>query len=161
MSVEDIDHGWAQMMEAASMAAKGPVVAVGIQGQDAGKTTDEHGEITMVVLGGVHEFGTQDQHIPSRSFIRWTVDDNKQKYEKLQARLLGLVLQGKLTVSRALGLLGQQVQSDIQRAFEQGLEPDLAESTKARRLQGDGSRVFKPLIDTGQLKQSITYEVRE
>lgn len=163
VAVIDKDTGWKRLMEL--VRGPSPSVTVGIQGEDAGKVTDENGEITMVVLGGVHEFGREDGTIPSRSFIRSTVDANAEKYRALRKRLAGLVIAGKLDPKRALALLGEKVKSDIQGAMEAGLKPDLAESTKRARIQGeaeaDGSRVFKPLIDTGDLKRSISYQVRD
>lgn len=161
MSVRDTDRGWANMRRVAQELRRAPVVAVGVQGAEAAEIRDEQGVITGAVLAGVHEFGRQDGSIPERSFIRSTVDSNKKQYETLLGRMLRLTLEGKLTAQRALGLMGQRVQSDIQRSIEDGLKPDLAESTKRKRRQGDGTGVFKPLLDTGQLKQSITYEVRE
>lgn len=162
VAVKDTDKGWKKLLAIARAPA--PVVAIGIQGEDAGKVADENGEITMVVLGGVHEFGREDGTIPSRSYIRSTVDNRKVEYAQLQKRLAGLVISGKLDVKRALGLLGEKVKSDIQGAMERGLEPPLAPSTIKGRIQGKadakGRRVFKPLIDTGQLKNSITYQVR-
>lgn len=163
VAVLDKDTGWQKILDV--VRGPQPHVTVGIQGEDSGEIVDENGEITMVVLAGVHEFGREDGTIPSRSYIRATVDANREAYLALRKRLAGLVLAGKLTPKRALSLLGEKVKSDIQARMEAGLEPELAESTKRRRIQGeaeaDGSRVFKPLIDTGDLKRSITYQVRD
>lgn len=158
--VIDRDVGWSRLMEIVRLPQ--PHVAVGIQGADATKTIkDENGEILQVVLAGVHEFGREDGSIPERSYIRATVDAKREEYRTLQKRMIGLVVSGKLKPERALKLLGEKVVSDMRRTMDAGLKPDLAESTKRRRLQGDGSGVFKPLVDTGQLKNSITYAVRE
>lgn len=162
MSVRDIDRGWKAIMRQADIAARrGPVVAVGVQGKEAQEIRDEEGVINGAVLAGVHEFGRQDKSIPARSFMRSTIDRMAPEIRKTQDRMFDLLLQGKLDAKKALGLLGQQIQQGMQKAIEDGLEPELAESTKKRRRQGDGSGVFKPLLDTGQMKNSITYEVRE
>jgi hypothetical protein len=56
--------------------------------------------------------------------------------------------------------LGQLIQSDIQRTIEMGVPPPLAEKTlEMRRARGMDST--KPLIATGQMKNSVTYLVVE
>lgn len=163
MSVKDIDRGWNAIMRSVDMATRQgrPVVAVGVQGKEAQEIRDENGVINGAVLAGVHEFGTRDGRIPSRSYMRATIDKMRQEISKTQERMFDLLLQGKLDVKKALGLLGQKVQQAFQKAIEDGLEPPLAESTKKRRRQGDGSGIFKPLLDTGQLRNSITWEIRD
>lgn len=158
--VIDRDMGYSRLLRLVRLPQ--PHVAVGIQGEDATKTIkDENGEILQVVLAGVHEFGREDGSIPERSYIRATVDANRSKYRQLQKRLIGLVVEGKLTPERALKIIGERVVADMRRTMDAGLKPDLAESTKKRRRTGDGPGGYKPLIDTGQLKNSITYAVRE
>src|SRR5690606_4646959 len=95
-SVIDRDMGYSRLMRLVRLPQ--PHVAVGIQGEDATKTIkDENGEILQVVLAGVHEFGREDGSIPERSYIRATVDANRSRYRQLQKRLIGLVVEGKLT----------------------------------------------------------------
>lgn len=142
-------------------ARRGPVVAVGVQGTNAQEIRDNEGVINGAVLAGVHEFGRQDGSIPERSFMRSTIDKMRSEIEQTQNRMFYLFLRGKLDARKALGLLGEKVKAAMQKSIEDGLEPELAESTKKRRRQGDGSGIFKPLLDTGQLRNSITYEVRE
>lgn len=161
--VRDIDLGWKRILrEARINGVKKPAVTIGIQGKEA--RIRREGGINQAGLGTVHEFGTLDDHIPERSFLRATVDRNRAKYQRLMRRLGNLVVVGRITLPHALALLGEQVKSDIQSAFEDGLEPPLAESTKAMRTKGSGEAAEladpKPLIDTAQLKNSITYQVR-
>ena len=134
------------------------VVKVGIQGAEATETV-EGDDITTVVLAAVHEFGRLDGTIPERSFIRATVDRNRAKYVALIKRLARLVLFGKLTDKKALAIIGERVASDIKAAFEQGLSPDLADSTKARKEREGKPPPYKPVLDTGHLKNSVTYVV--
>lgn len=134
------------------------VVKVGIQGSDAVEMV-EGDDITTVVLAAVHEFGRLDGTIPERSFIRATVDTNRTKYAILIKRLARLVLFGELTDRKALQIIGERVASDIKAAFERGLSPDLAESTKASKEQAGKPPPYKPVLDTGHLKNSITYVV--
>src|SRR5690606_1882415 len=138
-----------------------PVVAVGVQGKEAQAIRDERGVITGAVLAGVHEFGTRDGRIPSRSYMRATIDKMRPEVARTQERMFDLLLRGKLDSRKALGLLGQKVQQAFQKAIEDGLEPPLAESTKKRRRQCAGRGIVGPLLHPGQLRSSITWESRD
>ena len=54
----------------------------------------------------------------------------------------------------ALGRIGLKIRDEIKERIRSGIEPGLAEATKDRK----GSST--PLIDTGQLISSITWELR-
>lgn len=134
-----------------------PTVVVGVQGQ---KATAQHkgGEgATVAEIAAFHEFGRGFN--PERSFIRATVDRNSggsDGYAALFRKLLGGVTDGKLTTKRALSVAGLRIQSDMVQAINLSLGPvsiPLKAATKARK----GSS--KPLIDTGQLKGSITFKL--
>ena len=64
------------------------------------------------------------------------------------------VIKRELTPEQLADLLGQKYVGQIQARISAGIPPPLAESTIARK----GSSV--PLIDTGQLRSAVTYEVR-
>ena len=153
--VVDRDRGYKRIMQQA-LGVEQLECTVGVQGADA---LEDHGGISNVVLAGVHEFGAEIDtgngivSIPERSFIRSTVDEN-DGYRSMLRTLGEKVLVGKLTVHKALGLLGEKVTSDIKSRIEAGIDPPLAASTIRRK----GSS--KPLIDSGQLKSAITSEVR-
>src|SRR5271155_1228929 len=83
---------------------KGPHVAVGILQED--KVDDN---FSMVDLATVHEYGSVDGRIPSRSFIRRTCDAKRTKHLRLITKLQAKVLAGKLTITQALTLLGEVV----------------------------------------------------
>lgn len=108
---------------------------------------------TMAEVAFYNEFGTED--IPERSFLRSTVDENNRKYAKLYEQLMGKVMEGKLSVERAMGLLGEKARSDVRKTIRSSVPPPNAPATLARK------KSTKTLVDTGQLSQSITYEVRE
>jgi len=138
-------------------------VEIGIIGSDA---EDDHGELTNAELGTIHEFGSSDGRIPQRSFLRSTVEENRDKYKQMMADAASAFGTGKLRgaggrfvsggadgLTAALNKVGLQAVADVQRKIADGIEPPLAESTIARK----GSS--KPLIDTGQLRRSITHRV--
>ena len=88
-----------------------------------------------------NELGTE--HIPSRPFLRKSVDENEGKINQfLQAEVRSLA-SGK-TAEALLNEIGN---------FQKSLVPN-AESTIRRK----GSS--KPLIDTGRMRQSVNYVVK-
>lgn len=110
--------------------------------------------ITLVELATIHEFGTAN--IPERSFIRTTLLINKAaELEEMQVKLARAIVMKGMDPLRALNILGSWAASQIKNGItseEIGAFP-LAESTIARK----GSS--KPLVDTGLLKNAISYEV--
>jgi len=58
-----------------------------------------------------------------------------------------------------LGLLGTKVQSDVQAKFTDNDWPPLSPQAAANRKNTDPASIT-PLVDTGHLRQSMTYEVR-
>ena len=127
-------------------------VRVGILA-DAPKTEHDSGDgaATLLEIAAIHEFGAGP--IPQRSFIRATMDARQADIARLQEVLVGQVLDGKITPDQALALLGAKVAAWMQKTISEGIAPELKPETIARK----GSSV--PLVDTGQLKSSITYVV--
>lgn len=116
--------------------------------------------LTVADVASFMEFGTTDseglQVVPERSFIRSTIDESRPELREVARKLQAQILTEKqMTPAKALGLLGQKLQSLIINKINSGIDPELDEKTIARK----GSST--PLIDTGQLKQSIRYKVDE
>lgn len=112
---------------------------------------------TVAGIGAVHEYGSDDGRIPERSFIRSTMDQNQENLVKLSHRKKDEIIFQKKPVAKALGEMGAIIQGLIQKkiADTDADWPELAEETIARKKSS------KPLIDTGQLRQSIRYQVVE
>ena len=149
------DNGAAKLMERARALAKGATVRVGVL-DDAPKEVGEgerEGPYSLLEIAAVHEFGAPDAGIPQRSFIRATIDLKRTEIEALQTSLAQRVVAGELDPSQALEQLGAKVASMCQLRIAEGIEPALKPETIARK----GSS--KPLINTGQLRASITHRV--
>lgn len=129
--------------------AKSPHVAVGIL-QDSPVSDN----FTMVDLAIVHEFGSKDGRIPQRSFMRSTCDGKKAEHANLISKLQGMVIDGALSIKKALSQLGEVVSKDMVQSINRGLEPELKSATIKRKKSP------KPLIHYGHLKGSINYDVR-
>lgn len=182
--VIDIDRGWNKLRDELKRTSELGHVKVGVLGEQAAA---DRGGITQAQLAAVHEFGATFEHpggtpymvgddgrvvflpkgdaratavtkphtitIPERSFIRSTIDENAQKYRELAKKLALLIVDGKLTAERALELFGERVVADIKLHIQRGIDPPLAAETVRRK----GSS--KPLIDTAQMINAITYQV--
>lgn len=147
--VKDIDHGYKNIRKMADKLRKNPYVEVGVLGSEA-LAKDEEG-VTVVEYATYNEFGTST--IPERSFIRSTIDERRNRLFGKAFILQSEVLAGKMQVSQALRLLGELVKGSIQQKITNLRTPPNAPST----VKAKGSS--NPLIDTGRLNSSISYEV--
>lgn len=108
---------------------------------------------TVLEIATIHEFGAPAAGIPARSFLRATVDEQQSAIRADQHKLAVDFLSGKIGISVALDRLGARVAAKIKERIARGIEPPLAARTVARK------KSTKPLVDTGQLRSSITWEV--
>ena len=105
----------------------------------------------MEQIAGYRGFGEPTKL--ARAFIGAWFDENEAA-NKAFARDLALKrLGGKLDFRRSLDLMGVRAQGGIQKRIAAGIAPPLDPATIKRK----GSS--KPLIDTGQLRSSITYRI--
>lgn len=131
-------------------------VNVGVLG--SGKANDSHGDgVSVVDVATWNEFGVivnGKVHIPERPFLRGTIDKkHRQITQFAQTEILG-VAAGKKSPDDAYERVGLFTVSAVQERIADGIPPVNADSTIERK----GSD--KPLIDTGQLRSSITHEVK-
>ena len=117
---------------------------------DAGKHPS--GDMTVAEIGFINEFGTSK--IPERPFIRSTLRIKKREIIRQQKQLLKKIVDGKLNTTKALGILGLFVADEIRKRIVALRTPPNAPATIAAK-KGKSN----PLIDEGQLKNSITHEV--
>ena len=120
-------------------------------GYPAGPT--EQDGTPLALIAAVHEFGSTVRNIPERSFLRSTMNENMAKYIRMNRGNLQRVVNGHQSMHTALSLLGQVAVGDVKRKIRNGPFAELQPSTIRRK----GSS--KPLIDSGMLMQSVTYEV--
>jgi phage gpG-like protein len=123
-------------------------------GLPAGTGSYEDGA-PIAVIAAVHEFGSADGRIPERSFLRVPLRQNAEGFKKAFQAMIPKVVDGEMTMHQVMSQLGARAVAVSQEAISDGIEPANAESTIARK----GSS--KPLIDTGALRQSITFVVED
>lgn len=159
--VTEKDHGYKRLKKEL-FGAKRNLVAVGVFAEEgarayAGKAGEERPKgaaVTVLDVALWNHYGTAN--IPARPFLSLYFDTQTARVQERAATLFRSVVAGKRTRLEALDLLGQVFVGDIQRAMTVGYfgsYPGNADSTIARK----GSAT--PLVDTGQLRSSITYRV--
>jgi hypothetical protein len=156
-TVRSTDTGWgarlAGLQAAAREAARWEVV-VGVLADEKGSALEEGGDIVVLDLATIHEFGSTDGRVPQRSFLRAYVDEHGAQILNWQRALALQVGAGQLDVRQALELLGLKVAGAIQAYIAAGIAPPNAQATIDRK----GSST--PLIDSGQLRSAITHQLR-
>lgn len=147
-SATEKDTGWKQFKKTLRKMGDKEVV-VGIPGPV------DFGAPNSAAIGMVQEFGTDDGHVPARSFIRSTFDANERKYTKLLERVVAQGIKTKRPIDAALFQVGEVARGDvINRIVSQQLDNlPLAASTLAAKFPKS-----KALINEGTLVGSITAE---
>lgn len=152
--VRVVDHGADALMERMKL---GGTVDVGVQGSEAGAAHEQgHGSSTtvqtVVEVATIHEFGDPENGIPRRSFIRDYVDLFRRDLEDRLRRLGQEVIKGQ-PMKPLLEQFGLVAVGEIQTRIANKIPPP---NSKAwADIKGSDT----PLIDTGQLRSSITHKV--
>lgn len=107
--------------------------------------------LSMPQIAAQNEFGTE--HIPARPFMRTSFDENREKINRAISGEYDKIVAGQGTVKKSLNLIGLLMTQLIQKKIREIHYPPNAPSTIARK----GSS--KPLIDFGQMIQSVRHEV--
>jgi len=129
------------------------------------------GAVPMLVIAAANEFGAKIPKrqarfedldgenpekwviIPERSYLRAWFDENVDVLQATMERLIGQVVEGKISGRAALETIGGYVVTHVQAYMVDLKTPPNAPSTIARKGSSN------PLIDTGQLKDAITWRV--
>mgnify|MGYP001381330246 CR=1 FL=1 len=106
-------------------------------------------------VAAIHEFGSPERRIPERSFLRSAIRERQAEIIRLNKVSLVKIIRGQLTSEQALNQLGEMAKGSVQQKIRGGDFAPLRPSTVKRK----GSS--KPLIDTGQMVQSVSYVVGE
>lgn len=154
MKVTDKDLGYAALVRRV-YALDSPKVSIGIHEQEGAEEHEEAG-MTVASLGAIHEFGLGN--VPERSFIRAWFDENQDRAKEALRRLMVSVVEGKRQPQQALELFAQWALGEMQKRMAEGIPPALQPETLRKKTRA-GKTGEKPLIDTGQLRSSLSYEI--
>jgi hypothetical protein len=172
--VTDKDKGWNRLQELAkSLAADDVHVRVGVL-DDGRAGSEDHGGITTGQLAVAMELGTAT--IPARSWVGLTFDRARTEVQADMRTLLGHIVDGKITVDKALNVLGAKYSAAVKNTVTQGeqIQPPNAPSTLARKQgkthnnrdskgrfkKGYGAALkygVRTLIDTGRMVGAVTW----
>lgn len=100
-----------------------------------------------------NELGTS-RGIPSRPFIRNTVDLHQTDIDKMLDKMAVQILKGK-TAEQVLREMGVYLKGQMQEEITNGEYVPNAPAT-IRKKKSD-----KPLIDTGRMRSSVQYQIKE
>ena len=159
--VVDRDKGWRRLQALAKSLASDDVhVRVGVldDGRAGSEVRDEG--ITTGQLAVAMEFGTAT--IPARSWVGLTFDRARAEVQSDMQRLLWSVVEGKITVDKALNVLGAKYSAEVKNTVAQGeqIQPPNAPNTLGRKLartrEGAANGV-RTLIDTGRMIGAVTW----
>jgi hypothetical protein len=110
--------------------------------------------ITIAQIASIHEFGSKDGTIPERSFMRSALADHSKEFKRLTKKVCDQVLMGRTDKKKGVGILCQKVVDWFAAKIDENVPPPNTQATIDRK----GSD--HTLIDTGQLKNSLDWEIR-
>lgn len=134
-------------------------VLVGVPAEDAGRNDD--GEpINNAALAFIHDNGAPEINIPARPFMAPGIARAEDAIVKQMKAGAQKVLDGKPgAVDQTMHRVGLTAQSAIRNQINDGPFVPLSPRTLADRRRR-GRTGDQPLIDTGQLRNSINYVIR-
>lgn len=141
VTISGIEEAKRKLEEEIKRITSDKTVLVGIH-EDAVSTND--GDLTMAQLGAVLHFGTQT--IPARPWLDVGVKSGTQDY-------LEVIQNHSDDIDNALEIIGQIAVGKVQQYMTDLRDPANAPSTIAKKGSSN------PLIDTGALRQSVTYSI--
>ena len=154
-------------------------VLVGVPSEEA--TRNDSKEITNAFLAYIHDNGSPARNIPARPFMRPGIAAAKSDVIRAMRQGADKVLSGEAGAgSQALHKAGLIAQLKIRATINDGIPPPLADGTLKGRIRsrrgvkgasaelasrkaGNAASLglAKPLVKTGQLRNSINYVVRK
>ena len=118
---------------------------------------------TVAEVAAWNEFGTRSsdgsERIPSRPFMRQSIDNNSSVISAMSETQLKLIAEGKTTADEAMRAIGALQVGLIQHEIRDGGFVENSKETKKRK-GGSETAQTTPLIDTGRLRQSAHYNVK-
>jgi hypothetical protein len=147
--VKDIDKGWKRIKKDLKELDHSHT-KIGIQQKS---DTGNRSLSDMVTIGAVHEFGAPRKNVPMRSFMRTTLDEQRRNIASLQTKVHSSVVSGRISVRTGLAIIGEFVTTKIKKKITDIKFPPLKNPSRKRT----GGGIANPLVDTGQLRASITH----
>lgn len=114
----------------------------------------------VAYVAAIQEFGNPAGNNPSRPFFRNAIAQHDD-WKDLAGKAMAAVIEGRIELNQALNQMGLKMAADVKDSITDGSYEALKQSTldarqSRKRTQGVA---IKPLIDTAQMLQSVTYTV--
>lgn len=146
VTIVDKDYGF-KRVELDIKKLRGRSIRIGLMGNE------EYEGTSVVDIAAYNEFGTT--HIPARPFMAKTEELYKEKIGKFAEFVTGRIIDGKITPDLALKNIGEQYSAYMKQTIRNAKTWAVPNSPKTIAIKGSTS----PLIDTGRLVGSVSYEV--
>ena len=162
MSVQKTKNLWPAIRANLRLAAKASV-AMGFPGESPKSKkphpSEDERPMTNVEVALANEFGSAPgvkPAVPARPFVKTAMDRHGAELQKGAADQLAMISRGEQTTHRALSDLGKIGADKIQATIvdSKSWAVPNAPYTVAKK------RSSTPLIDTGAMRQAVTYKVR-
>ena len=142
---------------------------------DARAVTDEDGKtVSIAVYAKANNYGTYTKagngkrvRIPARPFVTFAMNNEKyvDQREEVVQQGAKAIRKRQLTAKDVLSLLGMKGVENIRHSIKFGPWKENSASTLIRKLAKahgkDNGEAPRPLIDTGQMIDRVTYVVKE
>lgn len=153
-----------RLLTAAMKALEENQVLVGIPAEKAPRTSSEAkatgAKINNAALGYIHNFGSPAQNIPARQFLEPGIKDAQDGITVRMTKAAQGALDGQPdVVKNNLNAVGIIASSSVKLKINSNIPPPLGASTLAARRRR-GRTGTHTLVDTGQLRNSISYVIR-
>lgn len=145
------DKGWRELTSNVARAGA-TKLRVGVLGADASRK-HPNADITIGEVALINEFGSDDGHVPRRSFIRGTVNGKMGLMASILNTAARAVVMAKQSADVALGHAGALVVNAIRETIEHSIAPHNAKATV------DKKGFDHPLIESGVLKEAISFQL--
>lgn len=136
------DLGLERILKEFKKLQKHPYSMIGIQASS---------DSQLILIATAHEFGAPKANIPERSFIRSTMRDHGDELRKYANDLMQQIFASKeMTVEKAIGLLGEKIQSLIQAKIQSNIPPPLKPETILRKNHSQVSKAQSKIRSIGR-----------
>lgn len=143
--VEDRDLGYKQIVKEVKKLGRSST-NVGLFGSGGSAS------VNLAERAAVHEYGTRNGNIPSRPFMRSAFDKNRKSLIKKINSLYGKVIKKECSAKKLLKITGEWFTGKVKQEITIGNFKRLKSQTIKRKKSS------KPLIDTGNLRSSVTHK---
>lgn len=151
-SFKEMDYGYEEFRQLFQEGGQDNTVKIGIVGA-TGQYPE--GDASIADVAAFNEFGTDT--IPERPFMRQTMEANRRQIVSMMKKLLTKVTSLQMNRITALEVVGQFIQDRMVQTIDQAnFAPNSPETVVRKTLGGTKNQ---PLVDTGQMRSSIRYEV--